>query len=171
MSRKPRSRDKSRPRAKMDARIARANRRIQTLYWWRRKHVGEGWGVTVPTPRHIMDEIHNLALATPQRWEVVAIVYWRNKDGMVFHDFASHVTHQKIRAEGKGIVLFLEATLAEAKADMRKDYIFDEATIMRPYSKTNRHIGHVLRMLKDQLSLTEEDLEGWEVPYGEENVG
>lgn len=171
MSRKPKSRDKSRPRAKMNARIARANRRIQTLYWWRRQHVGEGWGVTVPTPHNIVDEIHNLALATPQQWEVVAIVYWRNKDGMEFHDFASQVTTQQFRAEGKGIVPFLEATLDAAKADMRKEYIYDQATIMRPYRKTNRHIGHVLRMLKDQLSLTEEDLEGWDAPYGEEDAG
>ncbi|WP_043530410.1 hypothetical protein [Litchfieldella xinjiangensis] len=172
-------------RAQHNTMTARSQRQVNLVFFYRRgswdseidRH---GFLAPVDSAKHMA--ILRMANLAPQHWEVLCIVYCRAQDGSEYREFASGRTNQRIAAwrhrrddSGKlmldeeggplmedQLLSIIRETLEAAESGCNPNHIIDRAVIMRPWSANWPSMLPVLRRLRTELDLTNDDLEQWE---------
>lgn len=143
----------------------RLNRLMQTLYWWRRGTVGEGWGFIAPMPASQRAALHNRAIVTPFHWQILAIVYGDPGTGQLYREIVETRSGQALAANDEHgndqLIPLIEQALTEAEKTMNRNHIVDHALIMRPWSPRQPSMVPYMKMLRHRLSLTDEEIAAW----------
>ncbi|MFG6159678.1 hypothetical protein ACGTNG_12800 [Halomonas sp. 1390] len=172
-------------RRQQDVMTGRSQRWVNLAYFHRRAGYGlehDRHGFLAPVPADKQNAVLGMAERSPQLWEVLCIVYCRARDGSQYRELADSRAHQRIaawraRTDDQGQVIrdedgrpefedqllpIIQQTLETAEASCNPNHIFDRAVIMRPWSPNWPSMLPVLRRLRHELDLTDEEIEQWE---------
>lgn len=107
-------------------------------------------------------DYYNLALALPQRWQAVAIVYLRDNWGKLYRSFGLCKTSQRFKGIGEGITPLINAVADQLEAGLNQKHIYGRAVVFSPYSDSFDSLIPILRREKERLRLTDQDIESIE---------
>ena len=112
-------------------------------------------------PAHRVD-YYNLALALPQRWQAVAIIYLKDNWGKLYRSFGLCRTSQKFKGIGEGISPLINAVADQLEAELNPKHIYGRAVLFSPYSESFNSLIPILRRERAKLRLTDEDIDSIE---------
>lgn len=118
----------------------------------------QGFLAFVP-PDFDQDALYNAVIATPMRWRLLAIAYYRRPDGSLYRGWCETTTDQAFTAQGQALVPLLESTLDGAKhAAEDEGTLYDCAVVLRAFMKGCPCMKPVLRLHRDCLDLREQEI-------------
>jgi hypothetical protein len=109
-------------------------------------------------PKHQVD-YYNLALALPQRWQAIAIVYLCDNWGNRYRSFGVAKTRQQFKGIGEGISPLINQIADQIEAGLNKKHIYGRAVVFSPYSDEFNSLVPILRREKARLRLFGEDID------------
>lgn len=131
----------------------------RSYYEVRRASGFETWGFLAPLPFYISRSgLHDELIRHPFRWQVLAIVYFRDDAGEEYREWCEITTGQGLVSQGPGLVPFMERALTLARDSGNHNHEYDKAIVLRPMSSQRPSMVPVLERLQSELGL-----EDWEI--------
>lgn len=125
-------------------------------HWWR---MTQGWSYRGIVPEKLKDEAHNFALVLDLRWQAISITYLRDNWGKEYRQFGFARTASTFKGYRQGICPLLDETLATAEDGVNPKHIYGRAMVFSPWSEGLDSLVPILSLKKDQLRLTDADIE------------
>ncbi|MBW5800638.1 hypothetical protein [Halomonas elongata] len=166
---------------------SRSQRAVSTVYVYRRgsweqggdDDPGDRYGFLAPVHPSKRPTVLRMAHLAPQHWEITCIVYCRAQDGSEYRETAAVRTSQKFAAwlerrdesgkivrDDSGQPVFddqlspiIRDTMEAAEAGCNPNHIVDRGVILRPWSRNWPSVIPVLKRLRDELDLTDSEIE------------